>query len=171
MKTMRTFTITAVTFGLALTSSIASAEKKHEEKFCSALYSLNESITKLEAMGPSSTIGELKSTLKETRKHSEEVGKEARKMKSPSAKEFTAAADKLKSKENISNDMTVEQAKTQIKDDVQNLGQKTQTLADESGCPGAMPQKPQSSEPSGTQKPSGGQQQEGGGMEGQSPTR
>ncbi|NVB76791.1 MAG: hypothetical protein HOV81_00215 [Kofleriaceae bacterium] len=153
MKTNRTFKITAVTFALALTSSIAGAQpKKHEEKFCSSLTSLNQDLTKLKEMGPSSTVGELKASLRSAKKHSEEVGKEARKMKSPEAKQFTEAANQLTSRSNISDDMTIQQAKSQIQDDVQNLEQHAQALAQESGCPGAMPQRGAG----GTQREPGG---------------
>lgn len=184
MKFNRTFKITAATFALALTSSIATAdEKKHDEKFCAHLSSLNENITKLQGMGPDSKIGELKSTLKETRKNADDVTKEAKKMKSPSAKQFTQSANQLSTEtKNIPDNMTVAQVKTRIKDDIQNVEQSAQALSDEAGCPGAMPKHPQgteqqSTEPSGTQEPSGGQppsggqQPSGGGMEGQQPTR
>lgn len=160
MKTNRTLKITAVTFALALTSSIAGAEsKKHEEKFCSSLSSLSQDLTKLKEMGPESTVGELKTSLKQAKKHSEEVGKQARKMKSPEAKQFTEAANQLTSRSNISDDMTIQQAKSQIQDDVQNLEQHAQTLAEQSGCPGAMPQRGTS----GAQRGAGGTQQEQGG--------
>src|SRR5262245_65247524 len=97
MKTIQTLTIGATLFTLAVTASIARADdqKSHEDKFCVALSAVDDDLAKLDAIAPSSTVRELQAATDQIRKDADAATKQARKIKSPTAKQFTEAANQL----------------------------------------------------------------------------
>ena len=139
MKTTNIVTILATVVGLTGTISTASAQQnKQETKFCAALTSVEQDLAKLDALGPNSTVQELKTVTNDLRTHARTLEKDARRMKSPTAKQFTQSANQLATDtRNIPKNLTIEQARSRIGDDIQNVKQSAQQLASESGCPTA----------------------------------
>jgi hypothetical protein len=134
-------TYTAMICGLALATSVGCASKKeHEAKFCSALTALNDDVTKLSAIGPSSTIDELGTAVSNLQRDSRTADRHGRRIGTPAAKQFTQSVDQLDRESRVlSGSMTVAQAQARIESDVQNMTRNAQALANESGCPDAMP--------------------------------
>ncbi len=140
-----------------MTSAVAHAQQsKHEEAFCAALTRFRADVTALQSVGPSATMGELRTASDRVATDADEVQREAHKMKSPTAKQFTTSANKLRNEiRALPSNITVNQAKSRIHDDVQNVQQSAQQLASESGCPETAPEprQPQGSQ-QGSQPPS-----------------
>jgi hypothetical protein len=136
-----------VTFGaLVLTSAVTHADKsKHEERYCSALMALGNDLSKLEAIGPSSTIHELRKAVDNIDGDGRNVAKEARKIGTPTSKRFVESVDRLSSEaRSLSDNMTVEQARSKVDGNIQDVKRNAQELATESGCPEAVPELPRS---------------------------
>lgn len=150
MKTRPVLIATAF-FAATMTSAMAHANaQKPEKDFCAALGKVRTDFTKLQSIGPSSTMEELRAASDRLATDANDVQKAASKIKSPTAKQFTDSARKLHEEiQALPPNMTVEQAKSRIHDDVQNMQQSAQKLAAESGCPEAAPkqQPPQGSTP------------------------
>ncbi len=149
--TMRTQALLIATgiFAATMTSVVAHAdEKSHEEKFCGALAQFHADLTALESIGPSSTVADLRAASDRVTKDADDVKKAAHKIKSPTAKEFTDSANQLREEVRaLPPNITIDQAKSRIQDDVQNVEQSARKLATESGCPEAAPgRQPQPSE-------------------------
>src|SRR5262249_34158389 len=97
-------------------------------------------LAKLDAMGPSSTVHDIQAATDQIRKDADAVQSQGGKIGTPTAKKFAGAANQLNAEtRNIPENMTVAQVQARIKDDVQNVKQSAQALADESGCPKARP--------------------------------
>lgn len=132
---------TAIAFVLVLASSVGCASKKdHETKYCSALTALNDDVTKLSTIGPSSTIEELRTVVSKLERDSRTAEKQGSKIGTPAARQFTQSVNQLSADtRTLSGTMTVAQAQARIEDDVQNVTRTAGSLASESGCQQAMP--------------------------------
>lgn len=148
MKT-RTVLIATGFFAATMTSAMAHADQqKHEKDFCAALAKFRADFTKLESIGPSSTMADLRAATDRAAMDADDVQKTAHKIKSPTAKQFTASARKLRDEIHaLPPNITVDQAKSRIDDDIQNVQQSAQKLATESNCPEAAPKPQQGTTP------------------------
>ncbi|MBX3154782.1 MAG: hypothetical protein KF773_02195 [Deltaproteobacteria bacterium] len=114
-------------------------EKKHEERFCAALTQVDADLTKLKAIGPNSTVDEVRSAASQAKTNIAKVKKEAEKLDTPASKQLTTSLDQLsRETRSIPGSMTLAQAKQRIKDDVKNVGRDAKAVAQESGCPDAL---------------------------------
>ena len=154
MKT-RAILIATGFFAATMSSAMAHADpQKHEKDFCAALAKIHADFTALQSIGPSSTMAELRATSDRLATNADDVQKAAHKIKSPAAKQFTDSARQLRDQvQALPPNITVDQAKSRIHDDLQSVQQSAQRLATESGCPDAAP-KPQS--PQGSAPPPAG---------------
>jgi hypothetical protein len=146
MRKIRSLAI-PVSFGaLVVTSAVTHADKSaHEERYCSALMALGNDLSKLDAIGPSSTIHELRTAVDSIDGDGRNVAKEARKIRTPTAKRFVESVDTLSTEaRSLSENMTVEQARAKIDGNIQDVKRNAQELANESGCPEAVPVLPRS---------------------------
>jgi hypothetical protein len=136
------FKAAMITVALMATSAAVHADtKKHEGKYCAALTTLGEDLMKLQALGPDSKVGELRSIMDRIDKDARAIEKEGSRIKTPAGKQFVASANRLTNEtRSMSDDMTLAQVKSRIEDDVRNVKQSAQALADEAGCPEAVPQ-------------------------------
>lgn len=144
-------------FAATMTSAVAHAQQsKQEEAFCTALTRFHADLTTLQQIEPSSTMAELRAASDRVAKDADEVQKTAHKIKSPAAKQFTNSTRQLRDKvQALPQNMTVNQAKSRIDDDLKNVQQSAQRLATESGCPeAATEQRPHQGQPPGTTPPS-----------------
>jgi hypothetical protein len=155
MKT-RAVLIATGFFAATMTSAMAHADQqKHEKDFCAALTRFRADFTKLQSIGPNSTMAELRAASDRIGTDTDDVQKAAYKIKSPTAKQFTDSAHQLRDEvQALPPNITIEQAKSRIHDDVQNVQQSAKKLAAESGCPEPAPE-PKS--PQGSTPPPAGQ--------------
>ena len=110
------------------------------EAYCAAVAALDSYLAELNAIGPHSTVAELRAATSRIERDATEMQKVAGKMKTPAAKEFNVAVKKLKQDvNNIPDDATLEQVRTKIRDDAQSTQNTGQQLASESGCPQSPP--------------------------------
>jgi uncharacterized phage infection (PIP) family protein YhgE len=127
-------------FASALAGAVAHADQKADQKFCDALVKFRTDFATLEAIGPSSNMGELRAAADKVSDDADKVQGAATKIKTPTAKQFVSAAKQLRSELHAMPDSTtIDQAKSRIRDDVQNVKMAGHKLAMESGCP--MPEK------------------------------
>ena len=150
----------------AMMNPLAYADKqKPEQKFCNALEEFTVDLSKLDQIGTTSTVGELRAAADRVSKDADNVEKSAGKIKSPAAKQFAESAKQLRTEvKGLQANMTIDQAKSRISDDVENVRRSGQALATEAGCPSATPTMPQKeSQPKGDTHP----QQDSGGMDDQ----
>ena len=150
--TTRAVLIATGLFAATMMSAVAHAdEKQHQEKFCASLAKFHADFTTLESIGPSSTVADLRAAADRIAADADEVQTAAQKIKSPTAKQFTDSAHQLRKEVRaLPPNITRDQAKSRVQDDIQNVKQSAQQLAAESGCPEAAPQpqpQPQPQEP------------------------
>lgn len=133
---------------VALTASVAAqADSKQDQKFCAALSSYTSDMDELHAMGPNSTVAEMRAGVRRIDGDVQQMQSSAGKMKTPTAKQFTASVDQLKKDiNNVPDDATMQQVHSKIQGDIQNAKASGQSLATEAGCP-AMPQQQGSPSP------------------------
>lgn len=141
MKT-RAVLIATGFFAATMTSAMAHADQqKHEKDFCAALAKVHADFTALQSIKPSSTMAELRAASDRLATNANDVQKAADKIKTPTAKQFTDSAHQLRDEiRALPPNITVEQAKSRIHNDIQNMQQSAQKLATESGCPEAAPE-------------------------------
>lgn len=141
MKT-RAVLIATGFFAATMMSAVTHADqKKHEEAFCAALTKFRADFTTLQSIGPDSTMAELRAASDRIATDANDVQKAASKIKSPTAKQFTDSAHQLRDEiQALPSNITIQQAKSRIQGDIQNVQQSAQQLATESGCPEAAPE-------------------------------
>jgi len=141
MKQVRMGALVAGLLAIAGMSTYARADtKQHQEKYCAALSALRDDITKLDALGTNATVKELRTATDQIQKDADSVQKEAGKIGTPTSKQFVDSTKKLSNEaRSLSDDMTVAQAQSKLAGDIQSVKKNAQALADESGCPEAMP--------------------------------
>jgi hypothetical protein len=145
MKTRAVLIATSLCAATAMSAVAQPDQKKHQAAFCATLVKFRTDVTTLESTGPSSTMAELRSASDRLAMDADEVQRAAHKMKSPAAKQFTDSARQLREQiQSLPPNITVDQAKSRIQDDLQNVRQSAHKLATESGCPEPAPdQQPQ----------------------------
>jgi hypothetical protein len=127
--------VVALTIGV-----VAQADQKTDEKFCASAAAFDSNVAELNAIGPHSTVAELRAATDRVEKSANDMQKYASKMKTPAAKDFTGAMKQLKSDvDKIPDDATLQQVHTKISADVQNAQTKGQQVATEAGCPSPAP--------------------------------
>ncbi|MDB4957082.1 MAG: hypothetical protein JWO36_4651 [Myxococcales bacterium] len=138
---MRTGTLLTVGFFAVMTSAIAHADQTaKQEKFCAAITDFNSDVRVVDSIGPSSTVAELRAASDRLMTDAQKVVKTASKIKTPTAKQFHDAANKLHRDVNsLPDNITIDQAKTKVADDIQNVKDAARRLATESGCPEQAP--------------------------------
>jgi len=131
----------SVILAVVTAAGVAHADnKKHEGKYCTSLASLRDDLQKLQSLSDDSKVGELRTIAKQIDKDAMSVEKEGTKINTSAGKQFMASAERLKVETRaVSDDMTIGQVKSRIRDDAQNLEQSAQQLANEAGCSEAMP--------------------------------
>jgi hypothetical protein len=122
------------------TGAFAEADQKTDQKFCAAAASFESNAKELNAIGPHSTVAELRAATNRVENSANDMQKAAGKMKTPTAKQFTTAMKQLRTDvDTIPNDATLEQVRSKISDDIQNAQSTGQKLATEAGCPESAP--------------------------------
>lgn len=127
---------------VALTASVAAhADNKQDPKFCAAMQSFDSDMAELNAIGPNSTVAEVRAAVKRVDNDVAQMQSAAGKMKTATAKQFTGSVDQLKKDVNsVSSDATLQQVHTKIQTDAQNAQTSGQALATEAGCSQTAPQ-------------------------------
>jgi len=135
---------------VALTASLAVSadQKKYDEKFCAASASYQSDVAELHAIGPHSTVAEVRAAVDRLDTDVTQMMKAAAKMKTPTAKQFTDATKKLdKDVKDIPDDATLQQVHAKLQADVQSAETAGRQLAAEAGCPAAPEGRPQRQRP------------------------
>jgi hypothetical protein len=124
-------------FLIAMTGASARADqKKHEEKFCSALNDFHKDLKNMQSLGQDATLQQLQDASNLVSNDADKLIKEGGKIKSPTAKQFKSNAAQLRSESQaLPANLTVAQAQDRLSADVQNVKQSARQLASESGCP------------------------------------
>ena len=123
-------------FASALAGAAAHADQKADQKFCDALSKFHTDFAALDAIGPSSTVGDLRMAANKVADDADQVQSAATKIKTPAAKQFVDSAKQLRGAVRaLPDSATIDQAKARIRDDVQNVKQSGRRLAMEAGCP------------------------------------
>jgi hypothetical protein len=126
---------------VALTLGVTAGadQKKAETQFCAAAAQFDSDSGALSAIGPQSTVAELRAATNRVENDANMMQKDAKKMKTPTAKEFTTAMSQLKkSVNNIPDQATLDQVRTKLDKDIQNVTNLGQKVAVEAGCPSPM---------------------------------
>jgi hypothetical protein len=127
--------------GLAALITSASAradDPKKDAKFCASLTDFDSAVAALQAMRPSNTIADLRTASGRVEKDANKVLKAAGKIDTPAGKQLTDSAKQLRTDAGaIPDTLTIEQARSRIQGDVQNVKRATRRLATEAGCPKA----------------------------------
>jgi hypothetical protein len=133
---MKTKTFLMVSLVSVMTSAAAHAdEQAKQEKFCAAIADFQSDMTKLDSIGPSSTLAELRAASDKVVADAQEVRKTAAKIKTATSKEFGSAADKLRNDARALPDTTtIDQARTKLEDDIRKVKDSAKKLTMESGC-------------------------------------
>ncbi|HTR52171.1 MAG TPA: hypothetical protein VMJ10_15765 [Kofleriaceae bacterium] len=120
-----------------MTVSVARADDtKKNVEFCQALSDFHADMKTLDNIGAQSTIGELRSAVDRSSDDARKVEKAATKIKSPTSTVFVASAKKLKSDaRDLPDNITIEQAKAKLQDDIQKLKDSEKQMTAEAGCP------------------------------------
>ncbi len=120
--------------------ALARADEKADEKFCSSVAAFDSDLNEVKAIGPHSTVGELRAATDRLDRDVEHLQKAADKMRTPTAKQFTEAVKQLKDDvKNVPDEATLGQVRTKINADIRNADVTGRQLASESGCPQASP--------------------------------
>jgi hypothetical protein len=134
--------ISAAILAVLTTATAAHADRtKHDEQFCTSLASLKGDLQELRAMRDDSKASELRDVIDRIDRDSREVEKAGSKIKTPAGKQFMASAERLKVEGRaVSDDMTIGQLRTRMREDVGKLETSTRQLANEAGCAEATPE-------------------------------
>jgi hypothetical protein len=136
--------MTLAVAGLAALMTTASARAdvtKKNAKFCTALGDFSSDVNAVRSMGPGSTVAELRAASARVDKDAHDVVKTAGKINTPTAKRFTDSARQLRvDASQMPDSITIAQAQSRIRGDLQNVERAARQLATESGCPEAAPQ-------------------------------
>jgi hypothetical protein len=137
-----------------VTAGVAHADtKKADEKYCSSLSALKGDLQELWALRDESNAREARMIIDRIDRDSREVEHAGAKINTQAGKQFMAAAERLKVEGRaVSEDMTMGQLRTRMREDVSNLELSARQLSAEAGCPMAMPQRPgEANQPAGGQ--------------------
>jgi len=127
---------------IALTASVAAGadQSKEDQKFCEEAAAFQVDATQLNAIGPQSTVAELRAASDRVVEDASNMQKIAHKMKTATAKQFTEAMKQLQRDINaVPDNATLDQVRTKINADIQSARSMGRQLAAESGCPVPQP--------------------------------
>lgn len=147
--------IVTATVMAALTAGVVvrADDKKADEKFCAAATSYRSNVEELKAMGPHSTVAEVRAGKDRIDKDVAQMQTAASKMKTPTAKTFLQATKRLDRDVNtISDESTLKQVHDKLMTDIQSAESAGRDLANEAGCPSPVTPHEQ---PAPEQPPSG----------------
>jgi hypothetical protein len=141
---MKTRAIVIATALAALTAGTAvhADQTTQNAKFCAAVGSFRSNVAQLRAISPQSTVAELRAATGRIDNDISDMQNTAKKMDTPTAKEFNDALKKVERDTNgVSDDTTLSQVHTQLQGDIDHARATGRQLAMESGCPApATPQ-------------------------------
>jgi hypothetical protein len=110
--------------------------KANNEKFCDAMTDFRADLKRLDAVGPNSTLAELRAASERVSASGQKVEKAQAKLDSPAAKEFRAATMKLRSDAKMLPDSTtIAEAKTKLAADIMKVKEASKKVTTEAGCP------------------------------------
>jgi hypothetical protein len=135
---MRRSVVAIATSLVVLTLGVTAGadQKKADAKFCAAAAQFHSDSGTLSSIGPQSTVAELHAATNRVDNDVATMQKAAKKMKTPTAKEFTSAMVQLKKDVNaIHDDATLEQVRGKLNTDIQNVQTLGHRVANEAGCP------------------------------------
>ena len=134
----RAIVTTAVMAALTASLAVHADDKKADEKFCAAVTSYRSNVEELKAIGPHSTVAEVRAARTRIDKDVADMQTAASKMKTPTAKTFLQATKRLdQDVSKISDDATLRQVHAKLQADVQGAQEAGRDLANEAGCPAA----------------------------------
>jgi hypothetical protein len=134
MKSRVVLVATAAAVWMAA-SPVRADQTKADQQFCAAAASYKTNIAELDAMGPHSTVAELRSAMGRVEHDVSEMKKSASKMKTPTVKEFTDAINQLKKDVgSIPDDATLEQVHDRLQGEVDRAKNTGMRLSSEAGC-------------------------------------
>jgi hypothetical protein len=139
---MKRAAIVMATAWVAVTASavVQADQSKVDQKFCEAVASFQSNAAQLNAMGPNSTVGEVRAARKRLDNDVDKMRTAAFFMTSSTAKQFRQAMSQLdRDVDHVRDDATLQQAYSQIQSDVRNAQSTGQQLAAEAGCPQTTP--------------------------------
>jgi len=138
---MRTAIVIGTSIAVLTGAVVAGADQtKADKQFCAAAAEFRVAVADLQAIGPHSTVSELRAATERVDKPVNDMQKAAKKMSTPTAKHFTESMKQLDQDVNsIPNDATLEQVRSRIRDDIQAARSSGQQVAAEAGCPVAEP--------------------------------
>jgi hypothetical protein len=126
---------------LTASLSVGADQKTEDAKFCAAAAAYQSDSAELKALGPHSTMGEVRAASDRLQSDVSAMQSAASHMKTPAAKQFLDATNQLtKSIQNVPDDATLQQARTTIQTNAQNAQAAGRQLAKEAGCPVTAPQ-------------------------------
>jgi hypothetical protein len=106
------------------------------DKFCAAINDYRADLKRLDAIGPNSTVGELRSAADRASVSGQKVQEAQSKMNTPAAKEFRYANMKLKADAKVLPDSTtIAEAKQKLAADIAKVKDASRKLTAEAGCP------------------------------------
>ena len=148
--------LVALTAG-AVANAQQGADPQAEAQFCETIGTFRMDIASLKALGPQSTVAEVRTATDRVQQDLKELQKQASKMNTPTAKKFTDAVNKLKKDvDNVPENATMQAVQQKIKADIDMARASGQRLAAESGCPAPTEQHQDQQQ----QQPHQGQQQQ-----------
>jgi hypothetical protein len=125
---------------LAAGTTVRADEQKYDRQFCDAAAEYRTNVAELKAIGPHSTVAELRSAVDRLNKPINEMQKSAHKMKTPAGQTFNDAVNQLKhDANNVPDDATLAQVQQRIRSDAQNAEKAGRQVASEAGCPAPPP--------------------------------
>jgi len=134
---MKTITLMIASLATVMTVSVARADDtKKQAEFCQALSDFHGDVKAVDNIGPQSTLGELRSAVEKTGNDARKVERAAMKIKTSTATAFTSQTKKLRDDaRDLPDNITIDQAKTRLQDDIQKVKDAEKQLTAESGCP------------------------------------
>jgi len=130
-------TAIAIATGLALlTAGVAYADQRADARFCAAAAEFRSDVAELNAIGPHSTVAELRAATHRLDRPVNQMQRAAKKMRTPAANNFNEAMKLLRvDVNNVPDDATLEQVRAKIHADVENARDAGRQVATEAGCP------------------------------------
>ncbi len=123
-----------IAIGTAL--SAYAGQTKPDAKFCQAVAAYQNDAAALQAIGPHSTLAELRAARDRVDNDVQQMRQAAWWMHTPASKRFSEAVDRLdKDINDVPDDATVAQVRGEISGDVQNARDAGRQVAAEAGCP------------------------------------
>jgi hypothetical protein len=139
MKTIRNLVGSCLIAGMAMTGAVH-AQSHAEHGYCEALGTLTADLKRLEAAPPDSSMKEHRTLIDQIKQDAMMIEKTAARTRTQAGRQLVMSSRRLSQQaRNMPDDMTLEQARSRMGDDLATVRQSAHQLATESGCPGALP--------------------------------